>query len=214
MQELSAALIGTLETSLNALLSTRPIARERLSKLAGKRVSIEVLPSAQTVHLLFTENSVLIFANSDAPADARIRGNLSDLLKLVYEPRSVLFGQGIEIEGDASLMQRIQSALIDSELDWETWLSSQIGDLSASAVLQGQESVKSWFIKSKHAFSQSLKDYLQDEIKLLPTRTEYEEWNKQLETLSNRIDNLNQRSEKLGSKRLNDNQNQDRHENE
>lgn len=214
MQELSAALIGTLETSLNALLRTRPIARERLAKLAGKRISVEVLPSAQTVHLLFTENSVLIFANTDVPADAKIRGKLSDLLKLAYEPRSVLFGQGVEIEGDVSLVQRMQSALGDSELDWETWLASQIGDLNASAVLQGQESVKSWFTKSKHSFSHSLKDYLQDEIKLLPTRIEYELWNNELATLSNRIDNLNQRSEQLVSKRLNDNQNQDRHENE
>ncbi len=208
MRELDAAAIGGLETAVNAFLDQSPMVREKLNRLAGKRLGIKVLPQDWYLQLLFSDGEILLLTEPGNADDALIQGKMADLLQLLYQPRKVLFGQGIALEGDAAMVQRIQKALGDAELDWEAWLGDQLGDLSAGVLISSSHKLSQWIQSSNTDLRLSMKDYLQDEIRILPSRIEFEYWADEIGRLENRIEILSRRLQSLNSERLNNNQNQ------
>jgi len=198
MNLLTAALLETLEASVNLLLQTRPLLRERLQRLDGKSIRVKTLPQGWTILLLFSAEGISLSQDNLSTADAEISGELGALIRLLSAPRSVLFGQGVEISGDAALVQRLQKAMRDAELDWETWLADQIGDLPTAALKQLVTPVKEHLSQSAHSLSINLQDYLQEELAALPARTEYEIWSAQVDDTRNRLEQLERRIARLG----------------
>lgn len=193
MDLVSAALIESIEAALNLLLKTRPMLCERLTKLSGKSLRIVLLPQNWSLLVRLHGEGVELSQQPDAEADVTLKGELSVLLKLVTEPRSVLFGQGAEVEGDVSLLQRIQKALREPGLDWELWLSEQLGDLPTSALTQAFKPLYESVQEGQSSLSRNLKSYLQEEIEALPPRAEYEIWADQVNAAHQRLEQLERR---------------------
>lgn len=198
MDLVSAALIESIEAALNLLLKTRPMLRERLARLSGKSLRIVLLPQNWSLLVRLHSEGVELSQQSDAETDVTLKGELSVLLKLVTEPRSVLFGQGAEVEGDVSLLQRIQKALREPGLDWELWLSEQLGDLPTSALTQAFKPLYESVQEGQSSLSRNLKSYLQEEIEALPPRAEYEIWADQVDAAHQRLEQLERRIASLG----------------
>jgi len=193
MDLVSAALIESIEAALNLLLKTRPMLCERLTKLSGKSLRIVLLPQNWSLLVRLHGEGVELSQQPDAEADVTLKGELSVLLRLVTEPRSVLFGQGAEVEGDVSLLQRIQKALREPGLDWELWLSEQLGDLPTSALTQAFKPLYESVQEGQTSLSRNLKSYLQEEIEALPPRAEYEIWADQVNAAHQRLEQLERR---------------------
>lgn len=200
MDLVSAALIESIEAALNLLLKTRPMLRERLAKLSGKSLRIVLLPQNWPLLVRLHSEGVELSQQPDVEADVTLKGELSVLLKLVTEPRSVLFGQGAEVEGDVSLLQRIQKALREPGLDWELWLSEQLGDLPTSALTQAFKPLYESVQEGQTSLSRNLKSYLQEEIEALPPRAEYDIWADQVDAASQRLEQLERRIASLNKK--------------
>lgn len=193
MNLVTAALIETAEASLNLLLQTRPMLRERLQKLSGKSLRIRLLPQQLTLRIDFTAQGLSLSQDLLNPADAEISGELSALMRLLNDPRSVLFGQGVDISGDAAMVQRIQKAMRDAELDWETWLAEQIGDGATATLKQVLQPLRQQIERNRQSLSSNMKAYLQEELAALPARTEYEIWTAQVSTMRNQVEQLERR---------------------
>jgi len=197
MNLVTAALIETAEASLNLLLQTRPMLRERLQKLSGKSLRIRLLPQQLTLRIDFTAQGLSLSQDLLNPADAEISGELSALMRLLSDPRSVLFGQGVDISGDAAMVQRIQKAMRDAELDWETWLAEQIGDGATATLKQVLQPLRQQIERNRQSLSSNMKAYLQEELAALPARTEYEIWTAQVSTIRNQVEQLERRIARL-----------------
>lgn len=197
MNLVTAALIETAEASLNLLLQTRPMLRERLQKLSGKSLRIRLLPQQLTLRIDFTAQGLSLSQDLLNPADAEISGELSALMRLLSDPRSVLFGQGVDISGDAAMVQRIQKAMRDAELDWETWLAEQIGDGATATLKQLLQPLRQQIKRNRQSLSSNMKSYLQEELAALPARTEYEIWTAQVSTIRNQVEQLERRIARL-----------------
>lgn len=197
MNLVTAALIETAEASLNLLLQTRPMLRERLQKLSGKSLRIRLLPQQLTLRIDFTAQGLSLSQDLLNPADAEISGELSALMRLLSDPRSVLFGQGVDISGDAAMVQRIQKAMRDAELDWETWLAEQIGDGATATLKQLLQPLRQQIKRNRQSLSSNMKAYLQEELAALPARTEYEIWTAQVSTIRNQVEQLERRIARL-----------------
>jgi len=197
MNLITAALIETAEASLNLLLQTRPMLRERLQKLSGKSLRIRLLPQQLTLRIDFTAQGLSLSQDLLNPADAEISGELSALMRLLSDPRSVLFGQGVDISGDAAMVQRIQKAMRDAELDWETWLAEQIGDGATATLKQVLQPLRQQIERNRQSLSSNMKAYLQEELAALPARTEYEIWTAQVSTIRNQVEQLERRIARL-----------------
>jgi len=197
MNLITAALIETAEASLNLLLQTRPMLRERLQKLSGKSLRIRLLPQQLTLRIDFTAQGLSLSQDLLNPADAEISGEISALMRLLSDPRSVLFGQGVDISGDAAMVQRIQKAMRDAELDWETWLAEQIGDGATATLKQVLQPLRQQIERNRQSLSSNMKAYLQEELAALPARTEYEIWTAQVSTIRNQVEQLERRIARL-----------------
>ena len=202
MELINAALIETVEAALNLLLQTRPMLRERLQNLSGKTLRLILLPQHWSLLVRLHSEGIELSQDKEFEADVTLRGELGVLIKLVTEPRSVLFGQGAEIEGDAALLQRIQKAMREPGLDWELWLSEQLGDLPTSALTQALAPLSAAVKEGRSSLQRNLKSYLQEELEALPPRAEYELWADNLSSTRTRTEQLERRISKLLESKL------------
>ena len=199
MELITAALIESIEAALNLLLQTRPMLRERLQKLSGNTLRLVLLPQNWSLLVRLHSEGVELSQDNEFEADVTLKGELSVLIKLVTEPRSVLFGQGAEIEGDAALLQRIQKAMREPGLDWELWLSEQLGDLPTSALTQAFAPLTAAVQEGRGSLQRNLKSYLQEELAALPPRAEYELWADKVSKARTQTEQLERRIAKLSA---------------
>lgn len=197
MEMVAAALLEAAEASLNLLLQTRPLLRERLLRLNGKSIRINIQPPGISLLLSFHDEGIAVSQDVARSADAEITGDVATLLRLVTEPRSVLFGQGAEITGDAALVQRLQKSMRDAELDWETWLADQIGDNATAALKQLATPARDYLQQSRESLSLNAREYLQEELAAVPARVEYEIWSEGVSRVQSQIEQLERRIARL-----------------
>ena len=197
MELITAALVESIEAALNLLLQTRPMLRERLQKLSGKTLRLVLLPQNWSLLVRLHSEGVELTQEREFEADVTLQGELSVLIKLITEPRSVLFGQGAQIDGDAALLQRIQKALREPGLDWELWLSEQLGDLPTSALTQAFAPLTAAVQEGRGSLQHNLKSYLQEELEALPPRAEYELWADKVSKARSQTEQLERRIAKL-----------------
>jgi len=197
MNLIDATLTGSIESALNAYLSTRPAARNTLNKLTGQSLGITLLPQELTITLIFSDGQVSVMREYDGKPTTHLTGTASDLLKLLNDPNSVMFGQGVEIKGDSALLQRLSHAFENPTLDWEDWLAEQIGDLPAAMIMKPINQSLEWANSSRQTLTMTAKEYLQEEINLLPTRVEFEGFVDDARQLKQKIELVERRLQRL-----------------
>lgn len=197
MNLIDATLTGSIESAINAYLATRPSARNTLSKLAGQSLGITLIPQEQRITLIFSDDQVAVMREFDGEPTTHLTGAASGLLKLLNDPNSVMFGQGVEVKGDSALLQRLSHAFDNPSLDWEAWLADQIGDLPAAIVMKPINQSIEWANSSRQTLTTTAKEYLQEEINLLPTRVEFEGFIDDTRQLKQRAELIERRLERL-----------------
>ena len=197
MNLIDATLTGSIESAINAYLATRPSARNTLSKLAGQSLGITLLPQQLTITLIFSDDQVAVMREFDGEPTTHLTGAASDLLKLLNDPNSVMFGQGVEVKGDSALLQRLSHAFDNPTLDWEDWLADHIGDLPAAMIMKPINQSIEWTNSSRQTLTMTAKEYLQEEINLLPTRVEFEGFIDDARQLKQRTELIERRLERL-----------------
>ena len=197
MNLIDATLTGSIESALNAYLSTRPAARNTLNKLSGQSLGITLLPQELTITLIFSDGQISVMREYDGEPTTHLTGTASDLLKLLNDPNSVMFGQGVEIKGDSALLQRLSHAFENPTLDWEDWLAEQIGDLPAAMIMKPINQSIEWANSSRQTLTMTAKEYLQEEINLLPTRVEFEGFVDDARQLKQKIELVERRLQRL-----------------
>ena len=193
MDLLDATLISSIESSINLYLKARPRAQQRLNELAGQSLRVTLEPSGQQTVILFAIDQIRVLREFEGDVTTEISGELSKLIQMAKEPRSVMFGQGVRVSGDSALLQRLQNALAEPELDLEQWLANTIGDLPASAISQQVKAVMRGLNSATDSLQRSTSEYLQEELKALPSKVEVEAFSSEVQTLRNQVDLLARR---------------------
>ncbi len=197
MNLIDATLTGSIESAINAYLATRPSARNTLSKIAGQSLRITLLPQELTITLIFSADQVSVMREFEGEPTTQLTGSASDLMKLLSNPNSVMFGQGVEIKGDSTLLQRLSHAFDNPTLDWEDWLADQVGDLPAAMIMKPINQSLDWANSNRQTLAKTAKEYLQEEINLLPTRVEFEGFVADARQLKQKTELIERRLERL-----------------
>jgi ubiquinone biosynthesis protein UbiJ len=85
-------------------------------------------------------------------------------------------GGGVRIEGDAEVAQHFRELLAEAQPDFEEELSRVIGDVAARQVANFARGLLDWGRKASGSFAGSVAEFLQEEGRDLPTRTEVDEF--------------------------------------
>lgn len=196
---LTTALLGSAEASLNLLLQQDPPSLARLRSMEGEVILLHFTQPHFQVFLLPTAEGIDLMHHSERPVSLTLRGSALDFLQLAQSdtPQTQLFGKGITLEGNQTLASALSRLLREFKLDWEAWLGDLVGDTAAHPIAQWLRRQQRWSRRAAHSLTLNTTEYLQEEARLLPPRTEVEIFFDEVETLRDDVERLAARLQAL-----------------
>ncbi len=195
---LGVAALAGLEQALNAALALDPKTLERLRRLQGRVIAIELQGTGIRLLLQPEQNGLRLMGHYDGIVDTTLRGAPFALLRMsTGRTGEGMFKGGVEIDGDVELGQQIQRVFEKLDVDWEEHLSRLTGDIIAHQIGNSVRALLNWGERAAEHLGQDTADYLQEEAEILPLPWEVEEFLEQVDTLRSDVDRLEARVKRL-----------------
>jgi len=193
-----ALLSAALESALDLYLKQDPDALQHCAALQDKVIAVNLAGTELTLYFLPDAQGVKVLTHYEGEPDTLLRGTPAGFARLAVESREdALFHGAIEIIGDTETGQQFQDLLAGVDWDWEEQLSKLTGDALAHQVGELVRKGRRWLDESSDTLQQDLSEYLQEEARLLPTRTEIDEFLDNVDQLRTDTDRLAARVERL-----------------
>ena len=197
-----SALLYSMETCINQVLSLDAGARNKLENISGKSLRVQIEKPLLEFTLLIGDGTIHLHqdANSDESlkVDTAISGKASSIFKLLIKKDThSLHADGIVITGNTSLLESMQNIFQELDVDWEYELSKIIGDIPTQAVSDSLTSARKFTNKTKQRVIQDVDAYLHDETKAFPSIEEVTGFYHSIDELRLRVDRLQSRVDKL-----------------
>jgi ubiquinone biosynthesis accessory factor UbiJ len=187
------------ETALNAYLRLDPETLNRLGRLSGRVIGIELHGFGLTFYVLPGADGVQVLGEYEGEPDAVLSGAPLGLLRLGLGRGDLrpLFAGEVEIRGDVDVGRGFKDALDRIEIDWEEQLSHVVGDVVAHQMGRLARGVVAWGRSSADTLARDLGEYLQEERRELPAAAEVEEFLDSVDRLRTDADRLEARVRRL-----------------
>ncbi len=187
--------LGPLQKALNAYLALDPESKQRLLKLQGKTVTLELLGTGVMFHLVFTEKEILVQTGELLTADTVIKGTPLRLVHMALsrDNRKKFFEDDVSIEGNAELGQEVIELFDHLEIDWEEQLSHWIGDTPAFHLGRLGRKLKAWSQKTREILLQDVNEYVHEEVNFFPPREALQDFFQDIDVLRLDVDRLEAR---------------------
>jgi ubiquinone biosynthesis protein UbiJ len=162
--------------------------------------SLWIVVSETGLSITLSINSHKVSLSHQAPSSysAKISGKLYNLLNLIKNPGKRQ--AGILLEGDLAILEGFSKLMALSSQNWEELLSPYLGDTLGYHVSKGLKRLATYGKERGQAFSLDFRDYVQEEIKLLPTQVEVLGWMDEVDSLNLKTERLEARLKKTTEK--------------
>ena len=196
-------ILAAVEGAVNRYLDLDPEGAQGFAPLYGRIIGIEVRGLGVRLTLVPGPDRIQVFGSYDATPDCLIRGAPLALLRMVMsEHKDAEISSGaVEIEGDSTLAHELAKAMAGLDVDWEEQLARVVGDPIAHPVGEGLRRLARWGRRSTETLTLDLKEYLEEEARLLPTRYELADFLAAVDTLRDDVERLQARIERLAQRR-------------
>jgi len=195
-------LLPFIEDAGNRLLRLDPETLTRLGDLHGRVVCVEFRDLGRRLYLEPSEAGVRLTAAHTTPPDVTLRGTLATFMRLGLDPGRGPAPGELEIQGDVALGQRMQAILQDLDLDWEEPLARLFGDPAGHAIARTLRAVHAWHVEAIRTLGRNAAEYLQEESRLVPVRTDVEAFLDAVDVLRNDVARLEARIQRLAGRML------------
>ncbi|HSN71854.1 MAG TPA: SCP2 sterol-binding domain-containing protein, partial [Steroidobacteraceae bacterium] len=160
----------------------------------GKVLAIHVLGLPLSVFFRSLGDTLAVTLTYDGTPDAALSGSPIGLLNLIgAEPESGLRSGSVRIEGDAEIAQGFRDLLQAAEPDLEEELARVIGDVAARQVGTMARGAFAFSRRAALTFAENVAEYLKEESRDLPVRTEVEEFIESVDELRDDVDRIEAR---------------------
>jgi ubiquinone biosynthesis protein UbiJ len=204
---LGVAALAGLEQALNAALALDPKTLERLGRLQGRVIAIELTGTGIRLLMQPEQNGLRLMGHYDGAVDTTLRGAPFALLRMGSgRTGEGLFRGGVEIDGDVELGQQVQRIFERLDIDWEEHLSRLTGDIIAHQIGNTVRGLFSWGERAGEHLARDSADYLQEETEVLPLQWEVDEFIEAVDTLRSDVDRIEARVKRLQKKLLTEEQ--------
>ena len=177
-----------LEILVNRCLQWDPQLPDQLKLLDGKAIRFIFLGTEQDILVQIHAQQIHLssFALGVVIPDLTISATPLTFLRAIQAPDM----RDITIQGDASLAQTIQTIMRRVEFDWEHQLAQLTGNVVAHRVSQAAHRFHHWAKRSQSRLKETVTDWLQEEIQVLPSRYEIDDWCDSVDTLRDDTERL------------------------
>jgi ubiquinone biosynthesis protein UbiJ len=192
--------LKALQKTINQAMRLDEQMPEKLQALNDKVLEMIITPLNVNFFIQFKEGEMLLLDKYEGHADTIIHSNPIGLIRLSLLPASQarsLFNDKVRMSGDIELGQKVKKLFDEMDIDWEGHIAHFTGDVVAhqigSLVRQGLE--------FKKQFTQSMRlnvtEYLQEELRIFPSRNELEDFYNDVDELSLDVERLQARINQL-----------------
>jgi len=196
--------LGPLESLLNRNIEASTAARGLCRRLEGKVMALRVQGTPFELYFksLGERMELATHAPDERAADTTLSGTPLAFLRLVGpQPEAALRAGAVRIEGDAEVAQTFSELLKEARPDLEEELARVIGDVAAHQVGNVARSAMAFAQRAADTFAQNVSEYLQEEGRDVPSRTEAEEFVAGVDKLRDDVDRLEARIARLEKNR-------------
>lgn len=188
--------LNALQKAINRALSLDESRLDKIKELEGKVLKVIITPLGVSFFIAFRDNQLQLLADYDQQVNTVIESSPLGLIRLSFLPASKvrsLFNDQIKITGDTELGQDIKRLFDELDIDWEGHLAQFTGDVVAyqigSLVRNGLDFTR----QTKRSLRQNLTEYLQEELRLFPSREEVDDFFNDVDSVSLDVERLSAR---------------------
>lgn len=185
-----------IELALNAALGQDPETKAKLDQFESRCITIKIKDFNQTIAMTVKQRQLHLSRTPEQTIDLIITGNALTLAKLGKDPES-LFSADIDINGDVQFAKQLRDLLEGFDFDWEGQLARITGDTLAYPIAHGIRQVASWAKSTQLSMQQNIAEYLREESRLLPDKSQIKAYMHDIDTLRADFDRLEARINRL-----------------
>lgn len=200
----AAAISEGLAFLINRYLGMDPLACERLTALEGRVIALELRGLDLRLMFRVQGRGIAFVDEPGLEPDTLLRGTPIGLASLGLgrgNATGTLFSGAVEITGDVETGQAFKAVLDGIEIDWEEQLARYSGDVLAHQIGNAARHAQRWLRHARLTLEQDLSEYLQEELRLVPTRVEIENLIEDIARLAMDAERLEARVKRLLSAR-------------
>ncbi|WP_133136141.1 ubiquinone biosynthesis accessory factor UbiJ [Legionella rowbothamii] len=185
--------LKALQKAINAAISLDEHMPSKLQALNGKTLEMIIAPLNVHFFIQFTQGTVELLDHYEGLADTIIHSSPLGLIRLSLLPASKarsLFNDKIRMSGNMELGQQVKKLFDEMDIDWEGHLAHFTGDVVAHQLGSFMRKGLSFTKRIDESMRQNMSEYLQEELRILPSKNELEDFYKEVDELSLSVERL------------------------
>ena len=189
------------ELLINRGIGLSSTARAMAVALEGKSLDVRLDGTPVSLRLSARDGQVLVTPTGEAPAAATLAGAPLAMIRLLGgDPQALIREGDVRITGDTDIANQFRDLLHMARPDLEEELSKLVGDPLAHQVGNLARGFADWGVRAAESLSRSVGEYLTEERRTLPTRTEAEEFYREVDRVANDVERAEARLSRLKGK--------------
>ena len=190
---IKVGLLAAIEHQVNGLLALDPVTINKLSRWFGKVVAIQCASPQWHCFIHIGQHGIRLTGSHEGDADATFTGSSAALGMLLIK-RHLSFDQvhGLSVTGDSELIDDLQVIHRQLDIDWERPLGPVLGEIPGHTIARGLRWLGDNLQRGQDMVMDNLGEYLQEELRLIPSRVEMEAFARDVQQLAQRLEQLEQ----------------------
>lgn len=197
--QLPDALLAAAEAAINAVLALDAEGAARLAAVQGQVLEVVLTGFGTRIYVLPGESRLFLYATYDAEPDCVVHASPVALLGMVTSEHreDAVFAGAIRIDGDNRVAQTLGEVFRGLDIDWEELLAKRLGDTLAHGLMERARAGERWARRSGDVSRENLREYLQEEAAVVPSRQQLDAFLAAVDTLRDDVERLAARVERL-----------------
>ncbi len=195
-------LLTPFEALLNRNIAGSAAARALCRRLETKVLALHVEGLPLKIYCKSVGERMELSTSYDGTPSATLTGTPLAFMRLAGpQPEAAIRGGSVHIQGDAEVAQTFSELIKHARPDLEEELSRIIGDVAAHQVGTTARSMLAFAERAASTFAQNVSEFLQEEGRDVPSRTEADEFVAEVDKLRDDVERLAARIAELERRR-------------
>jgi ubiquinone biosynthesis protein UbiJ len=194
---------AALEFAINRAVALDAPTREKIAKLDGRRIGVELKPLDLALAITVDRDRLRVGPHWERERDLNLRASPASLLAFAMRrgDDSVLPPGKVDISGDAELARQFEKIVRDFRPDFEEAFAQTFGDVLGVPIARVVGSAFAWTRDSAKSFALDAVEFVRDESRDAVAAAEAEQFFDEVDDLRERADRLDARIRHLGETR-------------
>lgn len=192
--------LKALEKAINYALHLDDNLPLKMATLHGKVIELIIAPLDVRFYIIFEQQRLRLLGRYAGKPDTIIHSSPLGLIRLSFLPASKarsLFNEKIRLTGDVELGQEVKKLFDELDIDWEGHLAHFTGDVCAHQIGSLFRRVNAFHQHLRKSFSHNTKEYLQEEIRLFPSREELQDFFTDVDEISLEVERIDAQIQRI-----------------